>query len=76
MKSFPDIELKLGQILIISFDPYTTSYCHDLYESNERDDAWQNLNSARATHHHIIYCTDFNLYQEHKELLNKEVNQT
>ena len=76
MKSFPDIQLKPGQILIISFDPYTISYCHDLYEPNERDDARQNLISARTTHHHIIYCTDYTLYQEHKDFMNKEVNQT
>ena len=54
------------EILIISWDP-TTSVV-DWYITGSRDDAWENLNSARATHNLILYCSDEELFKEHNKL--------
>ena len=60
---------KDGEIMIVSYDYQVEEIVLDFH--SKEDHAWQNLNSARATHQPVLFCSDDKLWEdfESKEVL-------
>lgn len=60
------------EIMILSLDHQAEELVLDVV--SDEIDAWQNLNSARATHQAILFCSDEKLWIEHQEIEREEAS--
>ena len=59
------------EIMILSLDHQSEELVLDVV--SDEIDARQNLNSARATHQAILFCSDEKLWIEHQDLESEEL---